>query len=66
MHGKSSNEQPIGNQQSLSLNVDDETDSEILEQVVYEKSSPETTEEIISDTKPSLALDLQPPNAIEG
>jgi len=37
----------------------------IFEQVGNEKSSPETTDEIISDTKPSLAPDLQPPNEIE-
>ena len=66
LHSKSSNEQPVGNQQSLSFNVEDETDSEILEQVVNEKSSPGTTDEIILHTKFSLAPDLQPPNAIEG
>ena len=56
----------IGNQQSLSFDVEVETDSEIFEQVANEKSSPEMTGEIISDTKPSLAPDLQPPNTIEG
>ena len=56
----------IRNQQSLSFNFEVETDSEILEQVVYEKSSPKTTDEIIYDIKPSPAPDLQPPNAIEG
>ena len=66
LHSKYSNEQLVRNQQSLSFNVEDETDSEILEQVVNEKSSPETTDKIISDTKPSLAPYLQPPNGMEG
>ena len=57
MHSKSSNEQLVGSQPSLSFNVEYETDSEILEQVVID--------EIILDTKPSLTLDLQPPNVIE-
>ena len=46
LHGKSSNGQPITNQQSLSVDVEDETNNNILEQPV--------------------ALDLQPPNEIEG
>ena len=54
------------NQQPLSFNVEVETDSEILEQGFYEKSSLETTDEIICDIKSSLAPNWQPPNAIEG
>ena len=65
LHSKSSNEQLVGSQQFLSFNVEDETDSEIFEQVVNEKPSPEMIDEIILDTKPSLAPDLQPPNTIE-
>ena len=50
----------------LSFKVEVETDSEIFEQVVNEKSSPQTIDVIILDTRPSLAPDLQPPNGIEG
>ena len=46
--------------------MEDEIDSEIHEQVVDEKSSPEMIDEIILDTKPSLAPYLQPPNGNEG
>ena len=47
MHSKSSNEQPIRNQQSLSVDVEDETDNEILEQLVA------------SDLQPSNAIEGQ-------
>ena len=66
LHSKSSNEKLVGNQQSLSFNVEDETDGEILEQVINKKSPPEMIDEIILDIKPSLALDLQPRNTVEG
>ncbi len=62
LHSKYSNEKLVGNQQSLSFNVEDETDGEIFEQVVNKKSSPEMIDEIILDIEP----DLQPPNTIQG
>lgn len=66
LHSKYLNEKLVGSQQFLSFNVEDETDGEMLEQVVNEKYSPETTDVIILNTKPSLTPDLQPPNTIEG
>ena len=40
LHNKSSNEQPITNQQSLSVNVEDERDNKILEQPVASDLQP--------------------------
>lgn len=40
LHSKSSNEQSIPNQQSLSVNVEDETDNKILEQPVASDLQP--------------------------
>ena len=40
LHSKSSNEQPITNQQSISVNVEDETDDKILEQPVTSDLQP--------------------------
>ena len=62
LHGKSSNEKFVGNQQSLSFKVEDETNGEIFEHIVNKNSSPEMIDEIILDTEP----DLQPPHTIQG
>jgi len=62
LNSKYANDKLVGNQQSLSFNVEGETNGEIFEQVVNKKSSPEMIDEIILDTEP----DLQPPNTIQG
>ena len=55
LHSKSSNEQPITNQQSLSVNVEDETDNKILEQPVASDLQPpneiegQITDEVVED-----------------
>ena len=54
-HSKSSNDQPIRNQQSLSVNVDDETDNENLEQPIASDLQPpneiegQITDEVVED-----------------
>jgi len=55
LHSKSSNERPITNQQSLSVNVEDETDNKILEQPVASGLQPpneiegQITDEAVED-----------------
>jgi len=55
LHSKSSNEQPITNQQSLSVNVEDETDNKILGQPAASDLQPpnetegQITDEVVED-----------------